>query len=99
MLKNLSKVFGVGLIGLGITPLFSGVALANEDNLESIQAFQQQSAAIAKKRQNLQLKTFQDQGFSGDMGKITNVSDMNSSSMNQVTSVNELRDVQPTEWA
>ena len=99
MLKNLSKVFGVGLIGLGITPLFSGVALANEDNLESIQAFQQQSAAIAKKRQNLQLKTFQHQGFSGDMGKITNVSDMNSSSMNQVTSVNELRDVQPTEWA
>ena len=48
VLKNLSKVFGVGLIGLGITPLFSGVALANEDNLESIQAFQQQSAAIAK---------------------------------------------------
>jgi hypothetical protein len=33
------------------------------------------------------------------MGKITNVSDMNSRSMNQVTSVNELRDVQPTEWA
>ena len=99
MLNNLSKLFGIGLIGLGISPLFSGVALANEDNLESIQAFQQQSAAIANKRQNLQLKTFQDQGFSNDMGKITNVSDMNSRSMNQVTSVNELRDVQPTEWA
>ena len=96
MLKNLSKVFGVGLIGLGITTLFSGVALANEDNLESIQAFQQQSTAIAQKPQNLQLKTFQHQGFSSDMGKITNVSDMNSRSMNQVTSVNELRDVQPT---
>ena len=46
MLNNLSKLFGIGLIGLGISPLFSGVALANEDNLESIQAFQKQSNRV-----------------------------------------------------
>ncbi|MGL5034333.1 MAG: iron uptake porin [Microcystaceae cyanobacterium] len=92
MSKNINKFISSSLLGLAIAALSSSLTLANEV-LPDI------STRSPKSRQNLQLKTFQASGYDANIGQINNVSDIQSSGLNQVTSVNDLRDVQPSDWA
>jgi hypothetical protein len=50
-------------------------------------------------RRALQLKTFQDGSLNSGSENMPRVADLDHGSLNQVTNVSELRDIQPTDWA
>ncbi|MEB3308796.1 MAG: iron uptake porin [Snowella sp.] len=95
MFNRLVKAGSLGVISLGMGSAFP--AIANEKPVTPFQP--PSSLEIVKKRQNLQLKTFQDSSFNNSMGEINRVSALSAPGLNQVTNVSELRDVQPNEWA
>ncbi|MEB3249387.1 MAG: iron uptake porin [Merismopediaceae bacterium] len=92
MMSKLNKVLSLGLLG-------TAIALTSPVLVQAQEVIQPDTLTTLKKRQNLQLKTFTDNPNSTGLGTLTQVTELQQTSLNQITSVNELRDVQPTDWA